>query len=95
MNITLSLKPVYYKLIEGGIKKTEYRLLNEYYSKRLVKDGKIPSKGDKPDYKDIDTVTFLSGGLAAMTYKVKGIRLWPSSNPTHFAIDLGERIKTK
>ena len=98
MNITLSLKPIYYKLIDKGLKTTEYRDLNEYYTKKLTKGDKVPEKGDTPDYKDIDTVTFLSGNAhdrPAMKFKVEKITLWPESKPSHYAIKLGERIKTK
>ena len=98
MNITLSLKPVYYNLISKGLKTTEYRDLNEYYTKKLTKGDRIPGKGDTPDYKDITSVTFLSGNAhdrPAMTFKVENITLWPESAPTHYAIKLGERIKTK
>ena len=98
MNITLALKPIYYKLIDKGLKTIEYREITEYYTQKLTKDNKAPENG-KVNFVDLDTVTFLSGSghdRPAMKFKVEGLGLFPSkSHPTHYTIKLGERIKTK
>ena len=96
-NLRLALKPVYYDLIDKGLKKREYRNITEYYTRKLTRDGKAPEKGEAK-FIDLETVTFFCGNghdRPAMTFKVEKLGLWPENSPTHYTIDLGERLHKK
>ena len=90
MNLNLTLLPEYYKLIKSGTKTVEYRDITEYYAKRLIVGGEMPSKGKQIRAKHYDTVTFYCKGEEPMKVEWGGLFLYPKKEPKYFAIKLGK-----
>lgn len=101
--LDLSLKYIWYDMIERGEKTEEYREQKEYYYNRFFKSwiggfvGVVFS-----GYKHYDAVRFHrgQGGKETMLFECKGITIgygkpeWGApENRTVFIIRLGERIK--
>lgn len=105
MNILhLSLKTKWFKMIESGEKREEYRELKPYWYKRLGKDYYLP--GQSKWYRYYDVVEFTLGypkkddTSRRMTFEItsietgKGNPQWGApTDKSVFIIKLGRRIK--
>lgn len=107
MDLRLNLKKRWYEMIECRIKNEEYRVIKEYWIKRLIDyaryeaDKRKDSSIKMDDYiKNFDTVTFVYGYTKrTMQYKCNGIKLgygspyWGAEvGERYFVISIGERI---
>ena len=82
----LALKHVYYEEIRKGLKKIEYRELNDYYIRKFLDIGKYPNMttdqikeafvdGKMPAYKnDVTHIQFFENGRR-MIVEVKGVKV--------------------
>lgn len=96
----LTLKKKWFDMIASGEKKEEYREINDYWIRRIHKNGLA---GDD-EFKDFDIVRFKNGygkNSPVITLEIneivirKGFEKWGAEpNKEYFVIKLGEMIPT-
>ena len=101
----LPLKKRWFDMISSGIKKEEYREINDYWTKRLVVSDSYNLLDDEIEYVDYDYIEFTLGYPAAddysrrIRYEFKGIRkssgrpVWGAEpDKEYYVISIGERV---
>ena len=102
----LSLKQCWFDMICSGIKKEEYREINDYWTKRLVVSDAYNLLGDDIEFAKFDYIEFTLGYPAAddwsrrVRYECKGIKKscgrseWGAEpGKEYYVISIGERVQ--
>ena len=90
-NLNVSIYQEYFDEIKAGKKKVEYREIKDYYTRKLIVDGRVPGTGPLKA-KHYDTITFFTKKGDRMKVEWKGLFLYPKNNPKWYAIKLGNII---
>ena len=101
----LSLKEIWFRMIISGVKKEEYREINDYWKRRLVVSEEYNLLDDEVEYVEFDYIEFTLGYPKSddkerrAIFKFEGIKRstgraeWGAEpRKEYYVIQIGERV---